>query len=422
MRDMRNKNVFAISLNRHQIIHYILIYCIIMMQGSVIFKLYQDFFYIGSLALFCITYFPKGYLPNKPYFVRVLLLFFSLLVTFVLTSGSLSMSSIVNVICRFLVVYIVVEFDKEEFCTRYIKLISFLATLSLIFYIIQLFSPGTIKMIFPKYIIESQVFYGTFFYAMGPSTQIRNCGIFMEPGIYQIVLISAVYIILFMDSELHISSRKKARYLLILISALVTGQSTTGYISLVLVVGVYLFSKNDHNGSVYKKMLIPAVCIFLVWDIYRGEDGLIYSTIINKLFDASGNVDLTVSTGASRYYSALADIEVFLRYPLGAGFDIYGRTWRSSLLVGLGDIASTAGLTRALATFGAISTMLILSIYLWLMRINGFSIYMKLAYILMFINISMGQPSIYFPALMIVLFIDVGNMRNREEQMDIIAS
>lgn len=420
---MRNmKAGFVIKINRYHIMHYILIYFAIMMQGSIIFKNYQDLFYICSLALFFIIYFPKGYLPNSPYLIRVFLLFCSLLVTLVLTGGSLSLPSILNIISRFLIAYIVVDFDRKEFCTRYVNMVSFLAIVSLLFYIVQLISPDIIRMIFPQYIIESQVFYGAFLYSMGPSTQIRNCGIFMEPGIYQIVLISAIYIILFMNSQLHISSRKKSIFLIAIVCALITGQSTTGYISLILVTGVYMFSRVDKGANVYKKIIILAVCTFLVWDFYHGEDGLIYKTLISKLFDSSGNIDLTVSTGASRYYSALADINVFLSYPLGAGVDIYGRVWRSSLAVSLGDTASTAGLTRTFATLGIVNTLLIFSIYFWLMKINGFSIYMKMAYILMFINISMGQPSIYFPALMMILFIDVKAMNNRKNQTDVVTS
>lgn len=415
---MRNGNIFIINTNRHQFLHLILIYCAIMMQGSIIFKTYQDFFYIGSLILFCARYLPKGYLPDRQYFVRIGLLFCSLLITFALTGGSLSFPSIMNIICRFLFVYVVVDFDRNEFCTRYIKVVSFLAVVSLLFFAIQLVSPNIIKSIFPKYIIESQVFYGAFLYAMGPSSLIRNCGIFMEPGIYQIVIISAIYIILFMNNEIHITTRKKTVYLIVLICTLVTGQSTTGYVSLVLVAGVYMFSKVDTDASIYKKAIIPAVCIFLVWDFYRGKDGLIYTTLIKKLFDSAGNLDLTVSTGASRYYSALADIKVFLEYPLGAGFDIYGRIWRSSLMVSLGDVASTAGLTRSFATLGIISSLLILSTYLWLMKKNGFNIYMKVAYILMFANISMAQPSVYFPALMMILFIDARKANG--EQMNLI--
>lgn len=408
LKAMKNENAFAIRINKHRLLHYILIYCVIMMQGSIIFKTYQDFFYIGALLLFGVIYLPKRYLPNKQYFIRVALLFCSLLITLVITGGSLSFPSILNIISRFLIVYIVVDFDKTEFCTRYVKVVYFLSIVSLFFYGLQLTAPDIIKMVFPRYTIESQVFYGAFLYTMGSSTLIRNCGIFMEPGIYQIVLLSAIYIILFMNKEVHIASRKKTLSLIVLICTLVTGQSTTGYVSLALVVAVYMFSKVDRDTRIYKKMIIPVLCVFFVWDLYQGENGLIYTTIIKKMFNTSGNVDLTVSTGASRYYSALADIKVFLKYPLGAGFDIYGKEWRSSLIVNIGDIASTAGLTRSFATLGIINSLLILSMYLWLMKKNGFDIYMKVAYILMFVNISMAQPSIYFPALMIILFIDAG--------------
>ena len=64
------------------------------------------------------------------------------------------------------------------------------------------------------------------------------------------------------------------------------------------------------------------------------------------------------------------------------------------------------GITKSMATFGIFTTILILLFYMHLMKKNGYSLTMKVAYILLFLNISLGQPSIVYAALMVLLLIN----------------
>lgn len=71
----------------------------------------------------------------------------------------------------------------------------------------------------------------------------RNNGIFNEPGLYQMVLNTALYFTMFFPEQLKCGAKKQERYMLILIIAIVTCQSTTGYLSLGAIIVGYLMTK-----------------------------------------------------------------------------------------------------------------------------------------------------------------------------------
>ena len=143
---------------------------------------------------------------------------------------------------------------------------------------------------------------------------------------------------------------------------------------------------NQKKTVMYIAGILLAIVCFVLWDLSRGETGMIYENFIMKLFNESGDLDLTVSTGAARLYSMLADLSIANKYPLGAGFETYSQLWHSLLKIPLKDVASCVGLTYSMATIGYVNTFYILGFYLWLLNKNFTDKYMKFAYILLFLN------------------------------------
>ena len=399
----------SISVNRKKILHYLLIYALIISQGSVLYKQYQDWFYIITLILFAVIYIikTKGVLKDKNYFLWVGIIFFSMFISFEVTGGSLGIPSILNIISRFLFIYIIYDYDRYNFCNRYIKMIVVLSGISLALFLVQLINPNIIMSFFPKYIVGNQTYYGTIFYTMALGHTTRNVGVFAEPGLYQIVLSSAIFIILFMDEELKIEASKKRMYLIILLLTLVTAQSTTGYISGIILMAIFFVSRQTKEHQTVKRWLVILVSLFLVWDLSKGTEGMIYTTIFEKIFDTqTGSLNLTQNTGSARFFSGIADLRIAAKYPLGAGFEIYNTVWKSYLPVLINDTSSCMGITKSMATFGVPTTIFILLFYIYLMRKNRYNLTMGVAYILLFLNTSLGQPSIVYAALMVLLLIN----------------
>lgn len=397
-----------ISVKPKKILHYLLIYFLIISQGSILYKQYQDWFYVMTFVLFVIMYVIKtnGVLKDRNYFLWIGIIFLSMFISFVATGGSLGITSILNVISRFLFVYIIYDYDRYNFCNRYIKMIAFLSEISIVLFFIQVINPNIIMSIFPKYILENQIYYGTIFYTMALYHSTRNVGVFAEPGLYQIVLSCAIFAILFMDKELRIEDKKKKKYLIVFLVAVITAQSTTGYISVVILMAVFFVSRQPKEHQTIKRLLIVLVSLFLIWDFSKGMDGMIYSTVFEKIFDVqTGTLNLTQNTGSARFFSGIADLRIAEKYPLGAGFEIYNKVWKNYLPVLIDDTSSCMGITKSMATFGIPTTVIILLFYIYLMRKNGYNLTMKVAYILLFLNISLGQPSIIYAALLILLLI-----------------
>lgn len=71
--------------------------------------------------------------------------------------------------------------------------------------------------------------HGMFLYSHR-TVDMRNVSIFTEPGIYQMVLNTAIFVLLFLrDKLVSFSDKKVGRALMILSCALLSTQSTTGY-------------------------------------------------------------------------------------------------------------------------------------------------------------------------------------------------
>lgn len=406
-----------INLNYRNILNYLLIYFLIISQGSILYKQYQDLFYIATVLVFVVVYIikEKGKLKDRTYFLWVSAILFSMLMSFFVTGGSLGIPSIVNAISRFLFVYIIYDYDRKNFCTYYIKIVAFLAEISLFLFLIQTINPEVLKTILPQHVVGSQTYYGAIIYTMAVGHTTRNVGVFAEPGLYQIVLSTGLFMLLFMDEKINVNDTKKKWYIILLLITLITAQSTTGYISAIILIATFLFSRQTKKHSTIKRVLIVAIGMFLVWDFSKGTEGLIYSTILEKMFDVNtGALNLSQNTGSARLYSGIADLRITMKYPFGAGFDVYNRIWKSNLPVLINDDSSCMGITKSMATFGIPTTVLILFFYFYLMRKNGYSLMMKISYTMLFINISLGQPSIIYAALMILLLVE-----NKDENLNL---
>lgn len=392
------------------IFHYVLLYILLISQGSILFKNNRDIF-ILIMLIFSMIYlvFKIKNFVNKKYCFSVFILFIFLMITFVATGGDLSIASILNIITSFLYIYVVYDYDKKIFCDRYVRLVTVLAQISLAFYMVQCFNRELLLQYLPAYENSEQIYYGQFFYTMpllnyGSN---RNNGMFAEPGLYQIVLIIGLFFLLFMNKKLTLTKMQQKISLVSILVTIVTAQSTTGYISLVILILFFFLKKSDKDMSRYKKIIVIAILIFVIWDLNKESEGLIYNNFIMKLFNQSGEVDVTVSTGAARYYSMLADMKIALKNPLGIGYNNYAQIWRSYLLYPIQDENSCVGLTRTIASIGWLSSIYVLFFYLVLLKKNMKDMYAELAYIAIFINITLAQPSIFFMALMIPQIIEL---------------
>lgn len=395
------------KISKSGIVQYLLIYIMLHFHGTVLFSHYQDQAYIVVLVIaILLVLLRRGKIT--PYFRDVLILAGSMFLTYLTSGGSLSIPSIFSAMARLLLPYIAYKYDEKKFCDRFVNLVSFLAIVSLLFFAIQSINKNILLAILPAMQKQSATaeYHGLFLYTM-TETGNRNLGIFSEPGLYQIILNAALYIMLFCNKKLHLTPRQNKIYLVAIVAAIVTAQSTTGYISLIILLFFYWTKKsNKETKEATRKFIIAgAILILIIVDLQRGDNSLIYKNLIVKLFNESGSIDLTNNTGNSRLLSIQFDMSLFRQYPLGAGFAIHEQLWKSGYNILSRETSSCVGITKSLATVGIISTGFNLYIYIKNLLNNEKEIRAILAYILMFVNLVFAQPSIQFPALIVLTLI-----------------
>lgn len=232
------------------------------------------------------------------------------------------------------------QFDPEKFLERWVRFVVLMAVISLVFYLAVQINAGMVRKILPTRFVSEHIVTvwgdqaplvtragygnGLLLYSVRAQELDRNNGLFGEPGLYQMVLNSALYILLFLRDRLDIDDGKRARYIFILLATLVTCKSTSGYISALALIFVYVLLNNRNEENVIRRRIMGlssiVVVIGLADYLIRGRSSLIYEQIIAKLF-SNGQFDLAADTGSWRLMTMATEGISMLKHPLGIGYD-----------------------------------------------------------------------------------------------------
>lgn len=263
----------------------------------------------------------------------------------------------------FIVSYTLIRLFKRDFYVTYEKTIVVLACISLFFWIWQILDYNSLlNFIYSFFSLSSRPegLINIFIFStnsLSYHTRMVNYGFAWEPGPYSIYLLVAFLIHFYRTERIFdISS-------IILIMSLITTQSTTGIISLMILL-IYLIMER-YKGAEKYFILIPLACLFIIMFI---NVNFMYNKI-NTLYVMGKDIDQTINMAAEMnipitggrfggWYIAMND---FLKYPL---FGIAGETAKSYgyisenayvyIVNGWASIISTYGL------FGLISYILLL--------------------------------------------------------------
>lgn len=402
-----------LAIKKSSIIQYALIYLLICFQGSMGFRAYYNVFLIIAIVAAALVFLQKRRSVPQHYIVFLMALFLLLLYEIVLTDGGLELSSIISIMARFLIVMAAYYYDTEFFADRFVKMVVFLAIVSLFGFILSLTVPTIIKALlttrtetvtnyWQSYNVE---YYGTFLYAFTNAT-VRNIGIFHEPGLYQIVLNASLYILLFKRNALCITNRKWNTYCVVIIVTLVTTMSTTGLLGMIGLLVIYvLFAKEDNALSPkVKYCLVLGLVIFGVYCFFADADSFINKYVLSKIMQ-EGKIDFSSSTGNSRIMSMMSDLAIFREHIFGIGYLKYNAAFMDNLLdKTIADTSSCVGFTQVLAILGILVFLTIVLYYAFLIRRN-MNRAEAMAFLFIFVNTGLGQPYIWFPALVVLLLL-----------------
>ena len=405
----------TLKVRKSMLMQYILIYIMILTPGSCLFAIYwkSDVKYITLLLLYIILFF-----SNKKYRCKYSILFvlFLLLVTLFtrLLNGGAGISSWIELAICILSTQFAICCDKNKFLSRWIKVVCFFASISIIFWLIFCIAPNLLNN-WPAATYFTQAIgskgyetywhgKGLIFYSYLEIHPKRNCGIFTEPGVYQIVLNSTLFVLLFWRDKLCITSfRKYRRCVAMILVALVTCQSTTGYIGMLLILLFFYFIKVDisvYSSKIKRFVLVMIVIglIFIFTDyLNNGEQSILYLQVINKLFsDNSGGIDLSNSSGIYRLGTILVSISVIIKHPLGIGYDAFQSVKNE---FGTGLVA--ASFVSFAAIYGIIPWIITLG-YVFKPALYKEKLSLAILFIALFINTTLAQTHLLYPALLMM--------------------
>lgn len=323
---------------------------------------------------------------------------------------------LMKVLEHLLVAYTIFKIDSNKCATRFVRIVTFFSMISLIAYAIANFVPEIYDLpIFTSYKVawagSDFIFKGVLFYVYRAFEPFRNNGIFTEPGVYQIVLSAAIFVLLFNGKSLDISKKKKVKYLTILCITMITTTSTTGYISLVALILLGAMQRKTvfPENRIARRILIVGVFIILIDYCVQGTDSFISVYLFDKLnsltLDGSQitGQSMWTSSGNARMAVYYQMIKVITSKPLGCGFT----NFYNLLNVLYGGNAAGARLLIYFAAMGVIPMLLILFPIFNIMWKNKTSVYQFIAYIFIFINTGIAQSKGIYAALAILPLIAV---------------
>ena len=405
------------TIRRSAITQYFLIYIMLIMSYSCMatFYLNQNILYCFILGIFGLLYITHKQYRRQYAFIGVFIIFTGVVFQRLL-NGGVGISAFLQISIPIICTHMSICADKEKFLDRYIKVVCFFATVSIVFWGIFLVAPELVdKWPAVEYFTQAlgtgeyKVYWhgkGVLLYSFLEIHPTRNCGIYSEPGVYQIVLNSALFVLLFWKEKLHYEDiREYYKHLLIILVALVTCQSTTGFLSLFILLVFYMLQNKGSEGKKIKRRIVLLSLFFIIFLLVEyfinGYESILYNQVIFKLFGNSKTFTLDVSQGSGQYRmgTILYCLDLIVKHPFGVGYDAFNAGKDTSFVA--------ASLLTYACIYGVIIWGMVLT-WLWTPVIKRQKAGIAIAFILMFINTTLGQTMLlYPPQLLIPIYLTV---------------
>lgn len=309
--------------------------------------------------------------------------------------------------------------NYECFLDRWIRTVVVFAAISIVLWAILCIFPSLVTTVLgPLFLVDTIGIYpwqtyeygsGQLFYSWFNIHSTRNCGLYTEPGKYQVVLNSALFILLFWRDKLRFRGETRFKIsLFIIIAALVSCQSTTGYIGMASIIAIYiLFFKQNirlKNIKMYIASIITIIVIALFIDYsLNTEKSVLHQQVILKLIGNSG-FDLSSGTGVYRAEMIELCISTIMSNPLGVGYD---RLYQLAAGYGGGGLVA-ASLVQFGAVYGIVPWIAALFLIIYPVS-KGCSVPTAVLFVILFVNTTLAQTHfLYTSLLMIPMYLAIG--------------
>jgi hypothetical protein len=391
------------------IFHYLLIYLLLIANASAFYTLHREIFPEIIISICILTAFVKQIKPDKRITIYGVVLLTVITVVRLMNNGGIGISVFLDFISKCLVVYTAYSYDPEYFLKRYLKLVLFLSGVSLFFYTLSHINIALARSILGGgYNYFGYTYYGRFLYVLVPD--MRNAGIYSEPGLYQIVIISCLFFLMYMPDKLLISKRQNIISQIILIATMITTRSAAGYICLgILLLGI-MFLKKDYSKRWAFRIFVIAIAFLAIDYMVNREGSILKPYLFDKLNDISTSNGNNLKTVDARIAIIKLSLKAFASRPFGIGVENFGMLKVNAVRTS----AAGCGLFFYLAVLGIFGWLA----SMWYVFIPGYK-YMPgkipfLVFLSVYIIYTISQPYILGPSVIIMIKVGEYAVRSRD--------
>lgn len=306
---------------------FFIVLFLILCSGTVVFNIKYNNIFIPFVMIVAIlfSYIKKNAKLSFENGIKLLIIVGIMLInTFIHTNNGVAYNAVIQIVCYFIATCFVFNFiEFKRYKLIFIDVVSILAVVSIVIFI------GVNIGIIPisNEVINGKAYVMALGHVVGWSNYVfvnRMCGLFHEPGMYQIILNMAL--VFLSDDLLKVAgfkfSKKQKIQLLILMSSVLLTRSTSGYIMLAFIVVWFLILKRKSivgkNQKIMYRILLPTIVLASVFIIVQN------SVIIDK-FQAN---NVSFSTRMNDY---LGSLEMVRKSPI-LGYGIESKSFFSGML------------------------------------------------------------------------------------------
>ena len=349
------------------IIDYFMVLALVFVSGNLVFQNRISLFTVFILATILFFYRKIKFDITFVYFLVGLMVIF-ILQTF--KFDFFPAFTYTGVYIRILIAYFILK-SVIDFPDKFIKVMYYISIISFIFYIPVALVPGFSEMLISKFLLYAKIEGGAMnrfnilgLFTIVPGNEFRNAGPFWEMGAFAGYLILALMVSYLKKPELNNKTN------IILMIAILTTQSSTGYISFLIFLA-FVFNREIKN--IVFKSILAFLMIFVGYIAYTNLDFL-GEKIEMQFEDARALVNTANLEGAStdRFASILKDWRDYQGHELiGRGFHDSTRFTSMYDTEDVQDIR-TVGSTDIIVRVG-------LPLFLWMLFLSykSFSIYSR---------------------------------------------
>ena len=376
---------------------WILVILLVAVSGNtVILQAGGQYIFIISFMIFSWLFFIRRQKINKQYAYTIFALS---LISFIhiLQFGTVTIPSEVNFILKLSIAALSILLISP-LINHYVKAMVFLSAISLFFYIPTQIGIDLSNILNSFNLIkEGQMIHIGIHNFHVPREAWRNSGMFWEPGAFAGYLIISL---LFAFSKNVQVNRKE---ILLLLIALITTFSTTGYIALILLAFAYIIT--TERISTRKKLIFtPFLLIIFTIFIYTAYN---YFDFLGKKIEEQtiAAIEQTDNYETTRLGTLLYDLDSIEAYPLFGASQVIstrGSHIDENLVGGQGN-----GLSSFAVRYGIIG----LGIFLYLSYLSFKKIYqnrkLAISATIVIMIILTGEQFLNYPLIMILLFLGI---------------